>query len=112
MRDSCGSSIYIILVFGYVKNELGCLRHDKGSGYTLRVVICVSKVGLKPMEFILFDENGLKPVPIEYCVPYYLLLITYYLLLMTTLHPLALIETVTPQHRPESCRIDAWKRKA
>ncbi len=71
MRDSCGSSIYIILVFGYVKTGLGRLRHDKGSGYTLRVVICVSKVGLKPMEFILFDENGLKPVPIEYCVPSY-----------------------------------------
>ncbi|AYZ10465.1 hypothetical protein EGY05_00135 [Chryseobacterium arthrosphaerae] len=45
-------------------------------------------------------------------ITYYLLLITYYLLLMTTLPPLALIETVTPQHRLESCRIDAWKRKA
>ncbi len=43
MRDNCGSSIYIILVFGYVKTGLGCLRHDKGSGYTLRVVIGVSK---------------------------------------------------------------------
>jgi len=38
------------------------------------------------VEFILFEENGLKPVPIEYNVPYYyyyLLLITYYLLLIT-----------------------------
>ncbi len=72
MRDSCGSSIYYIS-FDYVKTGLGCLQNGKGSGYTLRVVICVFKFGLKPMEFILFDENGLKPVPIEYCVPYYLL---------------------------------------
>ncbi|MGG7544762.1 hypothetical protein ACQ7CY_24790 [Chryseobacterium arthrosphaerae] len=105
MRDNCGSSFYIILVFGYVKTGLECLRHDKRSGYTLRVVIGVFKLGLKPMEFILFDENGLKPIPIEYCMPYYLLLIT-------TSPPLALIETVTPQHRQESCRIDTWKRKA
>ena len=73
----------------------------------MRVVICVFKVGLKPMEFILFDENGLKPSLLNIVC-----LITYYLLLITTPPPLALIETVTPQHRLESCRIDTWKRKA
>ncbi len=42
-------------------------------------VICVFRFWLKPVEFILFEENGLKPVPIEYGVPYYY----YYLLLIT-----------------------------
>ncbi len=57
MRDNCGSAIYYIS-FGYVKTGLGCLQNDKGSGYTLRVVICVSKFGLKPMDGSFFIRTG------------------------------------------------------